>query len=83
MVVFVKSLNKIPKQKWTEVRFEKKEVNGHQVWLGFNTINAYQNRYTFSKESFSNYEWSLIELKYPENSKLLYGDDNRNQLPGI
>ena len=81
MVVFVKSLDKIPKQDWTEVRFEKKEINSNQVWLGYNTIEGYQNRYTFSKESFSNYEWSLIELKNPENSKLLYGNDIRNQLP--
>lgn len=83
MVVLVKSLDKIPKQDWTEIRFEKKEIDDHQVWLGFNTINAYQNRDNFRKESFSNYEWSLIEFKQPENSKLLYGEDIRDQLPEI
>jgi micrococcal nuclease len=81
IVVMVKTLEKIPKQDWTEVRYEKKELEGHQAWLGFNTINAYQNQDNFHKESFSNYEWSLIELKNPENSTLLYGADIRDQLP--
>ena len=35
------------------------------------------------KQSFSNYEWSLLDLKLPENSKLLYGQDIRDQLPDI
>ncbi|KKK91757.1 hypothetical protein LCGC14_2709710, partial [marine sediment metagenome] len=63
------------------MRFKKKKINGNQVWLGFNTIEAYQDRYTFNKQSVSNYEWSLIEIKHPENSKLLYGKDIRDQLP--
>lgn len=81
IVVIVKSLEKIPKPDWTDVPYKKKQINGHQIWIDFNTIKAYQDRYTFSKESFSNYEWSLIELKHPENSKLLYGKDIRDQLP--
>ena len=81
IVVIVKSIKDIPKQDWTEIRFKKKKINGNQVWLGFNTIEAYQDRYTFNKQSVSNYEWSLIEIKHPENSKLLYGKDIRDQLP--
>ena len=83
IIVIVKSLDQIPKHSThkTDVRYEKKEINRNQVWLGFNTLKGYQDRYTFSKESFSNYEWSLIELKHPENSILLYGKDIRNELP--
>ncbi|MFX1327831.1 MAG: hypothetical protein ACFE91_06775 [Promethearchaeota archaeon] len=83
LIVIVKSLEGIPKQKWTDIRFKKKQMNGIQIWIGFNTIKAYQNRDTFNKESFSNYEWSLIEIKHSNNSKLLYGKDIRNQLPKI
>jgi len=81
IIVIVKSLEKIPKPEWTDIAFKKKEINGYQVWIGFNTINGYQDRYSFSKESYSNYEWSLIELKHPENSNLLYKTDVRDQLP--
>lgn len=80
IIVIVKSLEGIPKQDWTEVRYKKKMLDGYQVWLGFNTVKAYQERDTFNKESFSNYEWSLIDIKHPENSKLVYGKDIRDQL---
>jgi ribosomal protein L40E len=82
LVVMVKSLENTPKPEWSDIHFKKKEINGNQVWIGFNTVNGYQDRYSFSKESFSNYEWSLIELKHPENSKMLYGKDVRDQIPG-
>ncbi|MFW9971854.1 MAG: OB-fold nucleic acid binding domain-containing protein [Candidatus Odinarchaeota archaeon] len=82
IIVIVKSLEPIPKPDWTDVAYKKKEINGYEVWVGFNTIQGYQNRYNFSKESFSNYEWSLIDLRHPENSILLYGKDIRDQLPG-
>ncbi len=81
IVVIVKTLQDIPKQDWTEIRYKKKKINKHQVWLGFNTITAFQDKSAFNKESVSNYEWSLIEIKHPENSKLLYGKDIRDQLP--
>ncbi|MFX0146088.1 MAG: OB-fold nucleic acid binding domain-containing protein [Candidatus Hodarchaeota archaeon] len=80
IIVIVKSLEKIPKPDWTDVHYKKKQINGKNVWIGFNTVNSYRDRYSFNKESFSNYEWSLIELKHPENSLLLYGNDIRNQL---
>ena len=44
-------------------------------------MEAYQDKNRFSKESFSNYEWNLIDMKHPENSKLLYGEDIQAQLP--
>ncbi|MFX1551834.1 MAG: OB-fold nucleic acid binding domain-containing protein [Promethearchaeota archaeon] len=80
IIVIVKSLEKIPKPDWTDVHYKKKQINGKNVWIGFNTVNSYRDRYSFNKESFSNYEWSLIELKHPENSLFLYGNDIRNQI---
>ena len=81
IIVIVKSLEKIPKPDWTDVRYKKRQITGIQVWIGFNTIHGYQDRYSFSKESYSNYEWSLIELKHSENSILLHGRDIRDQFP--
>ncbi len=81
IVVIVKTLKNIPKQDWTEIRYKIKEINGNHAWVGFNTVEVYQDRYTFNKQSVSNYEWSLIEIKHPENSKLLYGKDIRDQIP--
>jgi len=83
IIVIVKSLEAIPKPDWTHIRYEKKEIDSYEVWLGFNTLEAYQNKSMFEAQSFSNYEWSLLELKRPENSKLLYGQDIRDQLPDI
>ena len=83
IIVIVKSLETIPKPDWTDVRYEKKEIDDHKVWLGFNTLEAYQDKQAFEIQSFSNYEWSLLDLKLPENSKLLYGQDIRDQLPDI
>jgi hypothetical protein len=81
IIVIVKSLDAIPKKEWTEIRFKKKKIDRHHLWLGFNTIKAYRDNHTFSKQSVSNYEWSLIDIKHPENSKLLHGPDIRDQLP--
>ena len=80
IIVIVKSLEKIPKPDWTDVHYKKKQIDGKNLWIGFNTVNSYRDRYSFNKESFSNYEWSLIELKHPENSLMLYGNDIRNQI---
>jgi len=83
IIVIVKSLESIPKQDWTDIRYERKVIDDHEVWLGFNTLDAYQDKQAFETQSFSNYEWSLLDLKLPENSKLLYGQDIRDQLPDI
>ena len=37
----------------------------------------------FRNESFANYEWSLLELKPPDNSALLYGRNVRGELPEV
>ena len=83
LVVVVDSLKTIPKQDWTEVRYEKKRVGDKEIWIGFITLEGLKNRELFRKESFANYEWSLLDLKLPENSVLLYGRNIRNQLPEV
>ena len=83
LVVIVDSLEVIPKQDWTEVRYEKKRIGDKEIWMGFNTLEGFKNRELFQKESFANYEWSLLDLKLPENSILLYGRNLRDQLPEV
>ncbi|MEE9378369.1 MAG: thermonuclease family protein [Candidatus Lokiarchaeia archaeon] len=80
IIVIVKSLEEIPKQSWTEIRYEKIKVSGNHVWLGFNTIDALQDKNKFSNESFSNYGWNLLDMKHPENSKLLYGENIQDKI---
>ncbi len=83
LIAIVDSLDIIPKQDWTEVRYEKKRIGDKEIWTGFNTLAGLQNREQFQKESFANYEWSLLDLKLSENSVLLYGRNIRNQLPEV
>ena len=81
LVVIVDSLEIVPKQDWTDVRYEKKQVGDKEIWIGFNNLDGFKNRELFKKQSFSNYEWSLIDLKLPENSTLLFGRNVRDELP--
>ena len=83
LVVIVDSLEIVPKQDWTEVRYEKKQVEDKEIWIGFNSLEGVKNRKQFKKESFANYEWSSLDLKLPENSALLYGRNVRDELPEI
>ena len=39
LVVIVDSLEIVPKQDWTEVRYEKKRIGDKEIWMGFNTCN--------------------------------------------
>ncbi len=81
IIVILRSLEKAPKLDWTNVRFDKKEIDDRFLWLGFYTLNLFKDKQMFEKYSFSNYKWSLISLKNKENSKLIYGKDIRYQLP--
>ena len=83
LVVIVDSLESVPKQDWTEVRYEKKQVGDKEIWIGFNSLEGVKNREHFRKVSFANYEWSLLELKLPDNSALLYGRNIRDELPEV
>ena len=83
LVVIFNSLENIPKQDWTEVRYEKKQAGGKEIWIGFNSLEGVKNRKQFQKESFASYQWSLLELKLPDNSALLYGRNVRSELPEV
>ncbi|MBY9010773.1 MAG: hypothetical protein KGD70_00185 [Candidatus Lokiarchaeota archaeon] len=83
VIVIVNSFDKIPKHEWTEVRYETKNIKNSKVWLGYNTLQGLKKKNEFTHESFANYEWSVLDLKCPENSQLLYGNDIRSQLPKI
>jgi len=81
VIVIVSTLDKITKLNWTDVRYEVRKFNNHFVWIGYNTIQGLKMKKVFVRESFANYEWSLIDLKFKENSQLLYGKDIREQVP--
>lgn len=82
LIFIVRSLDKIPKTEWDR-RFYPRLIDDFEVFFGFNSLEMLQNKEIFNKYSGANYEWALIELKNPNNSKLLYGKDIRNQLPDI
>ncbi|MFW9949981.1 MAG: hypothetical protein ACFFKA_07640 [Candidatus Thorarchaeota archaeon] len=79
----VKSIDIIPKKDWTNIRYEKINLEGYNIWQGFNSLEGLLHKKRFEQESFANYEWSIIDLKYKENSQLLYGEDIRGALPDI
>ena len=83
IVVIAKSINSFPKVDWTKIKFHKRKIEGKEIWIGFNTLEGFQKKEVFKTQSFSNYEWSVLNIKYPENSTLLYGNDIRTQLPDI
>lgn len=81
LVVVLKSLEHVPKKEWSTVRFERKLYGGAEVWISYTTLQGLRERERFERESFSNYAWSILDLKYPENSVFLSGDDIRDRLP--
>jgi len=81
VIVIVSTLDKITKLDWTDVRYEVRKFDNHNVWIGYNTIQGLKTEKLFVQESFANYEWSLMDLKFKENSELLYGKDIREQIP--
>jgi len=83
VIVIVNSFDKIPKHEWTEVRYETKNIENTNIWIGYNTLRGLKEKDVFAHESFANYEWSLLDLKCQENSQHLYGKDIRNQLPKV
>ncbi len=81
IIAVVSSLQNIPGRDWTRVRFERGTFDDKEVWIFFNTLEGLRDKNRFGHESFSNYEWSIIELKNPFNSVHLYGKDIRDKLP--
>jgi len=82
LILIMKSIENIPKDAW-ERRFKSRDIDNHDVYFGYNTIEMYKNKETFKKWSGANYKWALMDIKYEENSKLLYGEDIRDRLPDI
>ena len=74
LIAVVRSVKNLPK-------FITRTSKGKEIFIGYNTIESYQDKKMFEKISGANYEWSLICIKHPENSKLLCGTDIRDQLP--
>ena len=83
IIVIATTLEPFPTVEWTDVRFMRRTIEGKEVWIGFNTLEGFQEKAQFQNQSFSNFEWSLLDIKYPDNSTLLYGKDIRDQLPSI
>ena len=81
VIVIVSTLDNITKLDWTDVCYEVRKFDSHYVWIGYNTIQGLKKKELFVQESFANYEWSLMDLKFKENSQLLYGKDIREQVP--
>ncbi len=61
--------------------FRRLTIGKSEVFVGYNTIESYGIKKVFGEDSGANYEWSLICIKHPENSKLLHGTDIRDQVP--
>ncbi len=87
LLVVVRTLNPIPKYEWTNQRYERLEIEGKKVWFLFNSFDAlnrgFGNRELWESQSWANYFWSIINIKYPRNAKILYGEDIRYRLPMI
>lgn len=60
IVAIVKDLKKISKPDWKDIPYDKFYNNGLEIWVGFNTLEGFQNKEKF--KSFSNYEWSVLIL---------------------
>ena len=83
IIVIVRTIESIPQQDWTEIRYEMVKIEDFNIWFDFNSLEGIKNKEQFTQESFANYEWSIIDLKYKENSQLLYGEDIRDFLPDL
>ncbi|MCP6718677.1 MAG: hypothetical protein KJI71_00410 [Patescibacteria group bacterium] len=82
LILVVKSIKNIPKKVWDK-RFYPEEMKGSSVFSGYNNLEMYKSKEKFKESSSANYEWAILEINSPENSKLLYGKDIGDQLPDI
>jgi len=79
-IIIVKDIKLISKEEWDK-RYLTKIIEGQDVFYGLYTIESFQDKKIFTGIYGANYEWGLLEMKHPENSKLLYGKDIRNNIP--
>ena len=79
----VENFDNIPEDKNTSSRHKRMTIEGKEVFIAFHTIETLNSKELFNSVSFANYEWALHEIKLPENSKLLYGQDIRKEIPEL
>ena len=82
-IAVVENFDNIPKDKTTSSRHEYMSIEKKEVFIAFQTLETLTSKELFNSDSFANYEWALREIKLPENSKLLYGQDIRDKLPEL
>ena len=82
-IAVVENFDNIPKDKYTSSRDKKMFIEEKEVFIAFHTVETLTSKELFNSVSFANYEWALHELKLPENSKLLYGQDIRDMIPEL
>ena len=82
-IAVVENFDNIPKDKYTSSRHKKMFIEEKEVFIAFHTVETLISKELFKSVSFANFEWALHELKLPENSKLLYGQNVRDKIPEL
>jgi len=82
-IAVVENFENIPKDKNTSSRHKKMFIEEKEVFVAFHTIETLNSKELFKSVSFANFEWALHEIKLPENSKLLFGQDIRDKIPEL
>lgn len=82
-IAIVKNFDNISEDTYTSSRHKKMFIEEKEVFIAFHTIETLISKELFNSVSFANYEWALHEIKLPENSKLLYGQDIRDRIPEL
>jgi len=82
-IAVVENFKNIPEDKNTSSRHKKMFIEEKEVFIAFHTIETLNSKELFNSVSFANFEWALHEMKLPENSKLLYGQDIRDKTPEL
>jgi len=82
-IAVVENFDNILEDKNTSSRHKRMFIEEKDVFIAFHTIETLTSKELFNSVSFANYEWALHEIKLPENSKLLYGQDIRDRIPEL
>lgn len=82
-IAVVENFDNIREDKNTSSRHKRMFIEEKEVFIAFHTIETLTSKEFFNSVSFANFEWALHEIKLPENSKLLYGQDIRDKIPEL
>ena len=52
VIVIVSTLDKITKLDWTDVRYEVRKFDNHNVWIGYNTIQGLRKFSAFIRKRY-------------------------------